>query len=199
MQEKENSNRTEFSPEQQRAAQELERAGKETQEKLREQIEQNAERGAERAHDEEPARHEAEQVAAEVAAEQQKQQEKQSAVAEKAEQKPLTKDDINKKYKETMTDMQAKLPKSSRVFSKVIHNPVIEKTSEVVGNTVARPNLIIAGAIGSLASVVIYAIARRYGYELSGFETIGFFILGWTVGAIIEYARVGLLNSKNRP
>ena len=75
MQEKENSNRTEFSPEQQRAAQELERAGKETQEKLREQIEQNAERGAERAHDEESARHEAEQVAAEVAAEQQKQQE----------------------------------------------------------------------------------------------------------------------------
>ena len=196
MQEKENSNRTEFSPEQQRAAQELERAGKETQEKLREQIEQSAERGAERAHDEESARYEAEQVAAEVAAEQ---QEKQSAVAEKAEQKPLTKDDINKKYKETMTDMQAKLPKSSRVFSKVIHNPVIEKTSEVVGNTVARPNLIIAGAIGSLASVVIYAIARRYGYELSGFETIGFFILGWAVGAIIEYARVGLLNSKNRP
>ena len=196
MQEKENSNRTEFSPEQQRAAQELERAGKETQEKLREQIEQNAERGAERAHDEESARYEAEQVAAEVAAEQ---QEKQSAVAEKAEQKPLTKDDINKKYKETMTDMQAKLPKSSRVFSKVIHNPVIEKTSEVVGNTVARPNLIIAGAIGSLASVVIYAIAQRYGYELSGFETIGFFILGWTVGAIIEYARVGFLNSKNLP
>ena len=193
MQEKENSNRTEFSPEQQRAAQELERAGKETQEKLREQIEQNAERGAERAHDEESARYEAEQVAAEVAAEQ---QEKQSAVAEKAEQKPLTKDDINKKYKETMTDMQAKLPKSSRVFSKVIHNPVIEKTSEVVGNTVARPNLIIAGAIGSLASVVIYAIARRYGYELSGFETIGAFIVGWIIGILYDFFKVMITGKK---
>ena len=197
MQEKE-KNRIEGSPEQQRAARELERTGKETRERLREQIEQNAERGAERAPDKESARHEAEQVAAEVAAEQQKQAERQIATAEKVE-KPLTKRDINEKYKETMSDMQAKLPKASRAFSKVIHNPVIEKTSEVVGNTVARPNLIIAGAIGSLASVVIYAIARRYGYELSGFETIGFFILGWTVGAIIEYARVGFLNSKNRP
>ena len=92
--------------------------------------------------------------------------------------------------------MQSQLNAPSRAFSKVIHNPVVEKTSDVVGNTVARPNLVIAGALGAIASVVVYIIAKTYGYELSGFETIGLFILGWAIGAIIEYVRVGLLNKR---
>lgn len=128
--------------------------------------------------------------------EQQKNSEKQKK-AERAPKELLTKEVIETKYQKTLDDMQTNLPsKASRTFSRVIHNPVIEKTSEVVGNTVARPNLVISGAIGAIASVIVYFIARKYGYPLSGFETIGLFILGWAIGAIIEFARVGFLNKK---
>lgn len=95
-----------------------------------------------------------------------------------------------------MKQVHSQLSAPSRTFSKVIHNPVVEATSEVVGNTIARPNLIIAGAIGAIASIVVYMLAKRYGYALSGFETIALFIVGWLIGAIIEYARVGFANHK---
>ena len=95
-----------------------------------------------------------------------------------------------------MKKMQSELSPASRTFSKVIHNPAVEKASEAIGSTVARPNLIIAGALGAIASVIIYFVARHYGYVLSGSETIILFGCGWIIGAIIEYARVGFLNKR---
>lgn len=112
------------------------------------------------------------------------------------EQKPLTKKDIDNSYKKTLSTMQSQLSAPSRVFSKVIHNPAVEKTSDAIGNTVARPNVIISGAIGAIASVFVYFIAKRYGYLLSGSETIILFIAGWGIGIIIEYVRVGFLNNR---
>ena len=88
-----------------------------------------------------------------------------------------------------MENVQDQLSAPSRAFSKVIHNPVVEKTSDAIGNTVARPNLIISGALGAIASVIVYFIAKLYGYLLSGSETIILFVAGWSIGAVIEYAR----------
>lgn len=148
----------------------------------------------ERAHEIEATKLEA--LAEAEKSEQQKTSEKQKKV-ETAPKELLTKEVVEAKYQQTLTDMQSNLPsKASKAFSKVIHNPVVEKTSETIGNTIARPNLVISGAIGAIASVIIYFIARKYGYPLSGFETIGLFILGWAIGAIIEFARVGFLNKK---
>ncbi len=112
------------------------------------------------------------------------------------EDKPLTKKDIEASYKKTLENVQDQLSAPSRAFSKVIHNPVVEKTSDAIGNTVARPNLIISGALGAIASVVVYFIAKRYGYLLSGSETIILFVAGWSIGAVIEYARVGFINNR---
>ena len=97
-----------------------------------------------------------------------------------------------------MANIQKDMKPASRAFSKVIHNKVVEKTSDVVASTVARPNLIIAGGLGTLILCsAVYLIAKQYGYVLSGFEAIGTFILGWVIGAIIEFARVGFINQKN--
>ena len=94
-------------------------------------------------------------------------------------------------FKKHMQQVQAELPPVQRAFSKVIHNPVIEKTSEVVGATVARPNAILAGSIVAFFAVLaVYLIARTYGYVLSGFETIGAFIVGWIIGVLYDYLRV---------
>lgn len=94
-------------------------------------------------------------------------------------------------YKQTMQQIRAEMSAPARTFSKVIHNPFIERSSEVIGGTLARPNAILAGSTTALVLVILtYIIARTFGYQLSGFETIGSFLLGWVLGLIYDYVRV---------
>lgn len=103
----------------------------------------------------------------------------------------VTKKQKEAEYKKTMTAIRSEMSAPSRAFSKLIHAPVIEKTSEVVGATIARPNAILAGSITAFLAVsVIYIVAKQYGYVLSGFESIGTFIIGWLIGVIIDYIRL---------
>ncbi len=164
-------------------------------EKLGEQLEKKAEQaGSEKGKELDSARREALEEAV---------SEKDRAPAEKIEAKqpdqgPITKKQLDQNFKKTMDSIRKKdMGPASRTFSKIIHHPVIDKTSEALGKTVARPNLILAGALGTLIlGSIVYFIAKRYGYVLSGFEAIGTFILGWAVGAIAEFARVGFSNKK---
>lgn len=101
-------------------------------------------------------------------------------------------------YKKTMKETQAHMKPAERTFSKVIHNPAVEKTSEVVGSTVARPNAILAGSVTAfLFTLGLYVFAKYYGYPLSGFETIAAFILGWVVGLLFDYLRVMITGKKD--
>ncbi len=118
--------------------------------------------------------------------------EKEVAPAEKRRDTPAKRRaDRKASYKKTMKETQAHMKPAERTFSKVIHNPVVEKTSEAVGGTVARPNAILAGSLSAfLLTLGIYLFAKHYGYPLSGFETIAAFILGWVVGILFDYLRV---------
>jgi hypothetical protein len=136
---------------------------------------------------------------AERAAElEEKKPEKQAAPLEKKRDTPSQrKAKAKASYKKTMQETQAQMKPASRTFSKVIHNPVVEKTSEVIGSTVARPNAILAGSASAfLFTLALYLIARYYGYPLSGFETIAAFILGWVVGLLFDYLRVMITGKK---
>lgn len=94
-------------------------------------------------------------------------------------------------FKKHMKDVQSNLPPVQRTFSKFIHAPVIEKTSEAVGATVARPNALLAGAVVAfLAVLAVYLVAKHFGYVLSGFETIGAFIVGWVLGILYDFFRI---------
>jgi len=100
-------------------------------------------------------------------------------------------------YKHHMKQLQSELSPTQRAFSKVIHNPVIEKTSEVVGSTIARPNAILAGAFVAFVLVLaVYVISKFYGYTLSGFETIGAFIVGWVLGILYDFFKVMITGKK---
>jgi len=104
---------------------------------------------------------------------------------------PINKSQRDKSYKHTMKQVQNELPAVSRAFSKVIHNKTIEKTSEVLGNTIARPNAILAGAFSAfILTLLTYTVAKTIGYALSGFETIAAFIVGWLIGIVYDYMRV---------
>ncbi|HEY8992748.1 MAG TPA: hypothetical protein VIM37_02760 [Candidatus Microsaccharimonas sp.] len=103
----------------------------------------------------------------------------------------ISKKEKTASYKKHMKQVQAELPAPQRAFSKVIHSPVVEKSSEFIGATVARPNAILSGAVVAFFLVlVVYIIAKNLGYVLSGFETIGAFIIGWVIGILYDYFKV---------
>ena len=100
-------------------------------------------------------------------------------------------------YHKTLKTIQKEMTPASRTFSKVIHNPVVEKTSEVVGSTVARPVPIFAGSLSALVlTAIVYSVAKYYGYVLSGFEWIATFIIGWVIGMLIDWIRIAILGKK---
>jgi len=110
---------------------------------------------------------------------------------------PISKKQKEASFKRQMKEIQAQETPASRTFSKVIHNKAIEKTSDVVGSTVARPNAILAGAVTAFVlTLVVYVTAKIFGYPLSGFETIAAFIIGWVIGLIYDYLRVVITGKK---
>jgi hypothetical protein len=123
--------------------------------------------------------------------------EKKSLSKETARTPPATrrgainKRELDATYNRTMKQVQTELSAPSRAFSKVIHNKAVEKTSDLLESTVARPNAMLAGAISAfIVTLAIYLIAKNYGYRLSGFETIGGFVLGWIIGLLFDYFKV---------
>lgn len=150
------------------------------------------------------ARHEAEQVYEQAA-----EQERATAEAERLQreireqqraerQRQTSPAAQQERFDKTMAAIQSQLSPSSRAFSKVIHNPAIEKASEVTGNTVARPNALLSGAIAAFVlTLAIYLIARFNGYPLSGAESIAAFALGWLCGLAFDFVRMMMLGRRN--
>lgn len=130
--------------------------------------------------------------------------EKKSLSKESAHTPPATrrgainKRELDATYSRTMKQVQSELSTPSRAFSKVIHNKGVEKTSDLLESTIARPNAMLAGAISAfIVTLAIYLIAKNYGYRLSGFETIGGFILGWIIGLLFDYFRVMITGKRS--
>lgn len=130
--------------------------------------------------------------------------------AEKAAKKPkegpthpkrrgtISKKEKDASFKRHMQQVQSEMPAPQRAFSKFIHSKPIEKTSEFVGATVARPNAILSGAIVAFILVLaVYLIAKSLGYVLSGFETIAAFIVGWILGILYDFFRVMITGKKS--
>jgi len=109
---------------------------------------------------------------------------------------PVIKTSICKKQKEAsymqiMSHVQNELNPGNRIFSKLIHNKMIEKTSDVIGNTIARPNALLLGSFFAfIFSLLAYTVSKKIGYSMSGFETIASFIFGWSMGIIFDYLKV---------
>ncbi len=93
-------------------------------------------------------------------------------------------------YRKIMTDVQKEMPSSSRVFSKIIHNTVVEDTSEVVDRTVARPTSILFGSFSAFVVMSgVYLLAKHNGFRLSGSEFIALFAAGWLFGLLVDFLR----------
>lgn len=104
---------------------------------------------------------------------------------------PVTKKQLTREFNHTIQHIQAEMTPSQRAFSKLIHIPAIEKTSDVLSVTIARPNALLAGSVCAFSLTLgIYLFSKSVGYSLSGFEPIAAFITGWLIGMLYDYLRV---------
>jgi len=118
-------------------------------------------------------------------------QEKEASKSERRGHGKISKKQKDIAYKKTLKTIQSDLPLASRTFSKIIHNKAVERVSDSVGATIARPNAILAGsAFAFVFTLIIFLVARHYGYPLSGTETIAGFIVGWATGILFDYLRL---------
>lgn len=100
-------------------------------------------------------------------------------------------------FQKTMQEVRSEMSAPSRTFSKVIHNKTIEKVSDAAGKSVARPNAILSGAVFAfILTLGVYLLAKNFGYPLSGFETIGAFLLGWTLGLVFDFLKIMITGRK---
>ena len=174
-----------FSPEKEFNPEALQDAANERREQLREALEKSPEKNQENLED---ARREALENAS-SAEEEKKHEQRESSPAERRTG-PISKEEREASYKATMNEIQTHMSPTSRAFSKIIHNKAVEKTSEAIGNTVARPNAILAGSLCAFVLTLgVYLLAKNIGHELSGFETIGAFILGWIIGIGYDFIK----------
>lgn len=167
----------------------LERAGKAEHERLAAERERSAEKGHEA--DVEKAKHEALEAINKTEKEAKEPKQESSPAEKRTRPRSNTKAARDANFKREMKQVQSHMSAPSRAFSKFIHVAPIEKTSEAIGATVARPNAILSGSFfAALATLGLYLWARYAGYPLSGFETIAAFILGWLVGIIVDFTRI---------
>jgi len=99
-----------------------------------------------------------------------------------------TRKDKEHSFNTTMHHVRRQLSRSERQFSKFIHQPVVEKTSEVLGKTVARPSGVIGGTVAAFVGLLsVYSIARFAGFQLSGSEMPLLLGVGFIVGLLTEW------------
>lgn len=100
-------------------------------------------------------------------------------------------------YARRLAHTRAHMSPAEKAFSSIIHQKTVEKVSDVVGSTIARPNATLAGAVTAFVAVLgVYLVAKVYGYPLSGFETIAAFIVGWVAGILFDFFKVMITGKK---
>lgn len=110
---------------------------------------------------------------------------------------PITKKQLRGSFQSQMTHAREHMSPGARIFSRLIHARPVEIASEAIGSTLARPNALLSGSIAAFITVtVLYFVAKHYGFQLSGFETIGAFVVGWTIGILYDYFSVMIRGHK---
>lgn len=90
-------------------------------------------------------------------------------------------------YKQTLRRIQTKLSDPDKVLSRVVHQPAVEKLSNIGAQTIARPSGILGGGfIALVGSAVLLYLARHYGFEYNFTAFFLLFMAGFLAGIILE-------------
>lgn len=90
-------------------------------------------------------------------------------------------------YKQTLRHVQTKLKGSDKTLSRVVHQPAVEKLSNVGAKTIARPSGVLGGGfIALLGSSALLYMSKHYGFEYNFTVFFLLFIVGFMAGVILE-------------
>jgi hypothetical protein len=93
------------------------------------------------------------------------------------------------KFKQTLKQIRAQLPASQRVLSKVVHQPMVQKASELSAKTVTRPSGLLGGGLFAfVGSALYFYLAKHVGFEYNYLLFTLLFIGGFLVGVVLEFA-----------
>jgi hypothetical protein len=99
----------------------------------------------------------------------------------------MRKEQRQEAYQKSLSSIRRELSGPGRSFSKFIHQPAIEKASALAGNTIMRPSLALGAALGAfVGGTVLYFLARKYGFRLSGSEFLLTGLAGAFLGVLLE-------------
>lgn len=173
----------------------LEKLGAERREALREQHERAGERSRENLDE---TRQEALEKAQSIEKHERSPQTKHERSSGGQHDKPIGRIEREASFNATMEEIRTHMSPSSRTFSRAIHNKTVEKLSDSIGDTIARPNAILSGAVlAFILTLAVYLVAKNIGYSLSGFETIASFIIGWILGICYDFLKTMITGRKS--
>lgn len=110
---------------------------------------------------------------------------------------PITKRQLDNSFKSQLKSAEHEMTTAERIISRFIHIKPIEKTVDFAAITIARPNAMLCGSIAAFAGVtIVYFISKYYAFQLTGFETIGTFLVGWIIGLLYDYFTVMIRGRK---
>jgi hypothetical protein len=96
-------------------------------------------------------------------------------------------------YRRTMSRVRTQLSSPEKLFSKMVHAPVIDEVSDFAATTIARPSGILGGSVFALlGSAFVLYLAKHYGFEYN-FLLFGLlFSGGFVIGILIELGYSGI-------
>lgn len=94
-------------------------------------------------------------------------------------------------YKTLLNEAQSALPyKAERRFSRFIHSYAIERASELLETTVARPCGLVGASITSATGLsILYVFSIQGNFILHGSEVMLLWVLGYFAGLVVEALR----------
>lgn len=109
------------------------------------------------------------------------------AVEEPLQHAVVTKDLQDMAYQRILVRTRKKLAVPDRVFSRVIHQPIVNTLSTMGEKTIARPSGVLAGGFCALlgSSVLLYT-AKHYGFHYNFLIFALLFVGGFGLGLILE-------------
>lgn len=101
-------------------------------------------------------------------------------------------------YKQTLRSVRRQLPATDKIFSHIIHQPVVEKLSDFSSKTIARPSgLLSAGILALAGNAILLYMSRHYGFKYNYLFFVLFLSIGYLLGIIIEIL-IRNFNKKNK-
>lgn len=90
-------------------------------------------------------------------------------------------------YQHTIASLRRDMSASSRLFSRFIHTPVVDRASNALAGTIGRPSVLLGASTGGfIFGSTLYIYGRHYGLWLQGSEIVIGLLIGAVVGLLIE-------------